>query len=324
MSSRRLVLKSLVVASLLLMATGSRSDEPTKAEKFAADPMLGKEAGQVREDNGLKMKLIWCPPGFFTMEQIDFVEKPAEVVNKSDSDDEDVDGKKVDDQKISATVDVRQATKITPVKVSLTRGYWLGRYEVTQAEWTHVMATEPWKGQTSTKEGDDFPASYVNWDDAMEFCRNFTERERMGNRLPEGWEYTLPTEAQWEWACRARTKTKFSFGNEESILGEYMWFFGNTFQVGEEYAHRVGQKKPNRWDFYDMHGNVWEWCQDWYQSKLPGGRDPVVTTKNTYRVSRGGGWNGSETVVTSAFHSGGLSDRRNFNLGFRLTLSPVR
>ena len=287
MNPRRLFLKSLGAAFPLLFATGSRSDEPAKTEKPNADSMLGKEPGQVRDDNGLKMKLVWCPPGEFTMEQVDVVE---------------------------------EVEKIAPVKVILTRGYWLGKYVVTQAEWKRVMATEPWKGQPLTKEGDDFPATFVSWDDAMEYCRKLTKQERKSCRLPDEWKYTLPTEAQWEHGCRAGTETKFSFGDDESKLGEYAWFLDNAWNAGEPYAHRVGQKKPNLWGLYDMHGNVDEWCRDWYSDKLPGGRDPEMTevTAGSFRVIRGGGWSAPPAYCRSACHNGVSSARSHF--GFRVVL----
>ena len=128
------------------------------------------------------------------------------------------------------------APKVTSVKVRLTRGYWLGAYEVTQGEWKQVMGSEPWKGHETPlagihvppKEGNDFPATFITWDGAMQFCGKLTEGERKAGRLPDGWEYTLPSEAQWEHACRARTETRFSFGDDESKLGEYAWFNGNA------------------------------------------------------------------------------------------------
>jgi formylglycine-generating enzyme required for sulfatase activity len=193
------------------------------------------------------------------MEEVEVIEEPA-VENEENpiNDDDEVD--RID----KAAPQPRQTAKITPVKVFVTTGYWLGKYEVTQAEWKQLMRTEPWKGKNPTKDGDDSPATYVSWDDAMAFCRKLTEQERQSGRLPSDWEYNLPTEAQWERACRARAQTKFSFGDDASKLGEYAWFNGNAGNAGEQYAHRVGQKKPNPWGLCDMHGNVWEWCRDDY------------------------------------------------------------
>jgi formylglycine-generating enzyme required for sulfatase activity len=287
-----------VIAAFLSAA--ALADDIPKADKPAPDPMVGKEPGQVRDDNGLKMKLVWCPPGFVTMEQSVYDKNSA---RRSD-----------------------QGT--TPARVFLTYGYWLGKYEVTQAEWKEAMAAEPWKGQRDAKEGDDFPATFVSWDDAMEFCRRLTEQERNADRLREEWEYTLPTEAQWESACRARTESKFSFGDDEAKLGEYAWIWHNTESeaVGEAYAHRVGQKLPNRWGLHDMHGNVWEWCRDWWSVKMPRGRNPEVTERNekTFRVIRGGSWTNGADYCESASHNGITQSFRHSSTGFRVALTPVR
>src|SRR5262249_26035760 len=149
------------VAAFLFEA--ATADDVGKADKPAADPMVGKEAGQVRDDNGLKMKLVWCPPGFFTMEYLET------TTGASDS----------------KTRGGLTPAKVTPAKVFLTNGYWLGKYEVTQREWKRVTATEPWKGQIDAKEGDAFPAVCAGWDDAMEFCRKLTDQERKAGRLPD-------------------------------------------------------------------------------------------------------------------------------------------
>lgn len=300
----------LVIATCCLPGAESRSDEPDEATNPVADSMLGKEAGQIRDDNALRMKLVWCPPGSFTMELAQVTEEPA-TTDESD-----------DDTIEDSAPKGRRVERFVPVRVGLTRGYWLGKYEVTQAEWTQLMATEPWAGQNFTKEGDDFPATWINWEEAMDFCRKLTVQERKARRLPDDWEYTLPTEAQWERACRARTQTKFSFGDDESISGEYSWMVRNTHRDGEQYAHRVGQKKPNPWGLYDMHGNVWEWCRDFYLEKLPGGRDPGVTEKGSVRVIRSGDWR--NYVCRSAFRVWRSPVLRDFDCGFRLALSSVR
>ena len=287
----------VVAAVAFLCLTQAKPDEPGKAPTPAADPMRGKEPGEVRDDNGLKMKLVWCPPGFVTMEKVEVITEPA--AKKDDS------RTMMKSIRKTSLPEPRQTTKITPVKVFLTKGYWLGKYEVTQSEWKQVMKTEPWKGQDFTKEGADYPATFVSWNDAIDFCRKLTEQERQAGRLSNDWEYTLPTEAQWERACRARTETRFSFGDDESKLGDYAWFDENAWNAGEQYAHRVGQKKANPWGLCDMHGNVWEWCRDIYTEKLPGGRDPEVKpdekTKGSYRVIRGGSWSSDAACCRSGF-----------------------
>jgi formylglycine-generating enzyme required for sulfatase activity len=322
-------MKSLWPAVCLAAAVGfpritdAKPDKPGKTPSPAIDPMLGKEAGEVRDDNGLKLKLVWCPRGSLTMEEL-------EPVGDFDPNDR------------AARRRALSNRKVTPVKVSLTHGYWIGKYEVTQSEWKQLMKTEPWKHDQrairmgTAKEGADYPATYVNWDDATDFCDELTKRERQAGRLSNEWEYTLPTEAQWEHACRAGTETKFSFGDDASKFGEYAWFINNAMRAGEQYAHRVGEKKPNRWGLHDMYGNVWEWCRDVYTEKLPGGRDPEVTpddaplekrdARDWHRVIRGSAW--PYAPKGSAYRMGGLqrwSTPSGYDdLGFRLALSAVR
>jgi formylglycine-generating enzyme required for sulfatase activity len=275
----------------------AKTDEPSKSPTSTADPMLGKEPGQVRNDNGLQMKFIWCPAGRFRMGSPE-----TETPRKSNE---------------------------AQVNVILTRGFWIGKFEVTRSEWKQIMATEPWEGKSITEEGDDYPAVWVNQQDAMEFCRKLTNLERMAARLPEGWEFMLPTEAEWERACRAGTKTTFNFGNNRSKLGEYAWFDDTGFSVAGN-GHPVGQKKSNHWGLYDMHGNVWEWCRDCYADRLPGGRDPEVTEQDAKRVIRGGCvgfWcHQTEGVdnYRSARRSSLMPSYANQHLGFRVAFSPTR
>jgi len=293
--SLRLVI-CFLAAVTCLPATESKPDEPDKAAKPAADSILGKNAGQVRDDNVLNLKLVWCPAGQFRMGS------PKSEVKRNKN-----------------QVEVILENQ---VEVILRTGYWLGKCEVTQSQWKQVMATEPWKGKGQTKESDGCPATFVSWNDATDFGRKFTELERMAGRLPDGWEYTLPAEAQWERACRAGTETKFSFGDDDTKLPDSAWFADNTFGAGEQYAHSVGLKKPNLWGLHDMHGNVMEWCRDWYAAKLPGGRDPEVTEMGKRRVIRGGGWSLLADDCRSPSRLSSDPSYRDCVIGFRLALSP--
>ncbi len=254
------------------------------------DRFVGTRAGQTRTDNSLKMPIVWIPPGDFTMGS------PKNEMGRSGNEDQ--------------------------VQVKLTRGFWLGQYVVTQAEWQDVMQTLPWIGNKFVKDGVIYPATLVSWDDAMKFCEKLTERERGAGRLPEGWKYTLPSEAQWEYACRGGTKTRFSFGDDESDLEKYAWFAKNTWSAGEEYAHMVGQKKPNPLGIFDMHGNVFEWCSDDYADKLPGGIDPLGPSAGSGRVNRGGSWRLSARACRSACRSWSPPDNRHNALGFRVAAVP--
>jgi formylglycine-generating enzyme required for sulfatase activity len=199
-------------------------------------------------------------------------------------------------------------------QVTLTTPFLLGVHEVTQGQWQAVMGTTPWKGESSVKEGDNYPANYVNWPDAVEFCRQLSEKE--------GLEYRLPTEAEWEYACRAGTTTAYSFGDDASELGEYAWHKENA----EQYAHTVGQKNPNPWGLYDMHGNVWEWCSDWYWD-YPSGNvtDPVGSSVGVHRVLRGGSVLYDARHCRSARRYGldtSMIVNRVNSCGFRVALSP--
>jgi len=130
----------------------------------------------------------------------------------------------------------------------------------------------------------------------------------------------LPTEAEWEFACRAGTTTRFSFGDGDSQFGDHSWHSGNS---GSK-THPVGEKKPNAWGFYDMHGNVWEWCQDWYADKLPGGNvtDPKGPRAGFKRVFRGGSWGIVAPRCRSAYRVWKLPVYRDYSLGFRVALAP--
>ena len=206
------------------------------------------------------------------------------------------------------------------VAVTLTKPFALGKTTVTHGQWKQVMGTEPWEGQDYVQADKDCPATSVSFFDADEFCEKLTDLERKAGRLKDAEEYRLPTEAEWEYACRAGTTTAFSFGDDAKQLGEYAWFSGNT--ADEPYAHKVGLKKPNPWGLYDMHGNVWEWCSDWYGDKLPGDADPVGPEGGSGRVFRGGSWGDFPGLCRSAFRcSVAPPFRYHCFLGFRVARS---
>jgi formylglycine-generating enzyme required for sulfatase activity len=156
----------------------------------------------------------------------------------------------------------------------------------------------------------------VIWNDAVEYCRRLSEltKEKSVGRI-----YRLPTEAEWEYACRAGTDTGYSFGDNASQLSEYGWNSGNS---GSK-THPVGQKRANAWVFFDMHGNVLEWCSDFYGDYPSGAMtDPIGPASGSNRVYRGGGWYGAARLCRSADRSSSAPDDRRSDLGFRLVLSP--
>lgn len=203
--------------------------------------------------------------------------------------------------------------------VTLNRGFYMSRYEVTQAEYNAVMGSH-----LSGFEGDpNRPVEMVKWQDATNYCGKLTVQERAAGRLPAGWEYRLPTEAQWEYACRAGTTNRFGFGNdpEYTHIGDYAWYTDNSKNI----THPVGSKLPNRWGLYDMHGNVWEWCADWYADSYPGGSvtNPAGPASGQDLVARGGSWYFNGPYCRSAYRGRYNPGSHNNDLGFRVALVAV-
>ena len=206
------------------------------------------------------------------------------------------------------------------VEVTLTQGFWMLETEVTQAMYFAVEKERPWQGVTYVEEGTNYPAAYVNWSDASDFCEQLTAAGRRDGVLTTKERIALPTEAQWEYAARAGTSTAYFFGNNDSELGQYAWCDKNTWNFDEKYAHLVGQKQPNPWGLLDMHGNVSEWCRDDYYQKYSGGRDPVNAFGSTC-VTRGGSWYYDVQFARCAHRLNGDSARRSYTIGFRVIVS---
>ncbi|HKB05484.1 MAG TPA: formylglycine-generating enzyme family protein [Gemmataceae bacterium] len=263
----------------------------------AADPpsFPGIKAGDERTVAGLK--LCWCPPGKFTMGS-----PPTESERRPGED---------------------------QVEVTLTKGFWMAKYETTQGQWKRVVGKLPGDLTAELPEGDDYPVGNVNFPESEAFCRKLTEQARNAGDLPKDWEFRLPTEAQWEYACRAGTTTATSFGDK--LSRKQANFQGKPYNGADEgpslkRAAKVGSYPANPWGLHDMHGNVYEWCRDWYHPRLPGGTDPdlydVKGTKNRTgdysRVRRGGGWTDDGWPCRSAFRVRFEPERRYDHIGFRV------
>ena len=205
--------------------------------------------------------------------------------------------------------------------VTLTRDYWLGETEVTQGQWKAVMGDNP----SGYKKGDNYPVEQVSWDDAMKFCEKLNQM--YFGRMPAGYRFSLPTEAQWEYACRAGMTTALNNGRNLtskeghcSNLDEAGWYDENSGGS----THPVAQKKRNDWGFYDMHGNVWEWCSDYYEKYSGDATDPKGPGNGSNRVDRGGRWGYDARCCRSAFRFYDSPSYCGPDLGFRLALVPIQ
>jgi len=209
------------------------------------------------------------------------------------------------------------------VEVTLTEDFWIMETPVTQLIWSEVTNTTRvrfnsfgirlWSERYG--KGPEVPAYDVPWSWANEFAAYLTQHLQKIRKIPKGMRFALPTEAQWEYACRAGTSTTFNFGDDRNILADYAWFATNSqFRV-----HPAGQKRPNPWGLYDMHGNVWEWCADWYDDRLNGGVDPTGPEHGSRRVFRGGCRNNNANRCRSA-NRYWLVPSDGDDYGFRLVL----
>ena len=206
----------------------------------------------------------------------------------------------------------------TQHKVTISKDYYLGVYEVTQLQYEKVMGKNPsyFQGAIVGNENANLPVEKISWDYAVEFCKKLSDlpEEKKAGRV-----YRLPTEAEWEYACRAGSKAAYSFGANSTSLGDYAWFGENS---GNQ-THPVGEKKANAWGLYDMHGNVWEWCSDCL-GKYPKGSvsDPSGPSEGSFRVIRGGSWRLVAARCRSAYRRLFAPSDRDYSLGFRVALSP--
>jgi len=255
-------------------------------------------AGQKRHDSVSGIDFVWIPVGCFQMGQTETDKRYLlEVFNEEDY------------KKYFADELPRHEVCVD--------GFWMGKTEVTQAQWKRIMGNNP-----SNFKGDTHPVEQVSWNKVQEFLQKLNEQA--GNPplpLPGG-EFRLPTEAEWEYAARAGTNTMFYFGDNVAGLSKYAWYSDNS----DGKTHPVGQLKPNVWGLYDIHGNVWEWCQDWYESeyysKSPS-KNPQGPSSGTYRVLRGGSWSVDPPYCRSALRYWNNPGSWYNYVGFRVVVGVV-
>jgi len=226
--------------------------------------------------NGVTLEMVWIPPGTFTMGS-------PEREQGRDNDEKEH-------------------------RVTLTKGFWMGRYEVTQEQWQAVMGSNP-----SEFKGAKHPVEQISWDDCQTFVKKLNERLQTADSRQQT--FRLPTEAEWEYACRAGTTEPYA--GDLDAMGWYD-------KISESKTHPVGRKQPNDWGLYDMHGNVWEWCQD-RGGDYPEGpvTDPQGAPSGSFRVFRGGSWDFIATGCRSANRLRYVPVYRYDDLGVRVVLAPA-
>ena len=288
---------------LPLLLLGCQRVEPVVLEEdpitvAAPSPFDGAKPGDPREVSGIPLR--WCPAGRFVMGS-----PPSEPERRPGED---------------------------QVTVTLTKGFWMAQYETTQGQWKRTRGELPGPLTVELPAGDDYPVGNVNFAEAEAFCQKLTVLGHQSDALPQDWEFRLPTEAQWEYACRAGTTTATSFGDK--ISSKQANFLGEEPYNGAEprpslhKAAKVGRYPANPWGFHDLHGNTCEWCRDWFHEKLPGGIDPDLylakataqknRTGDYSRSRRGGTWTDPGWPNRSAFRQRFEPERRYDHIGFRV------
>lgn len=272
---------------------GGRTKEEAQAAQTEWADYLGYK---VLETNSIGMQFSLIPPGTFTMGSPD-------------------------------TDPQAQPDEKPQIEITLTKPYFVATTEVTQLQWETVMGTRPWTGKKFVREGGRYAATYINWDDAQQFCQKLTELDGRSDYETAGWKYQLPTEAEWEYACRAGTTSIFAFDENDGTIRDYAVFgaYGPGTVPSDRYARPVAAKLPNAWGLYDMHGNLWEWCRNWYTPSYAGWQrtDPTGPATGNERVGRSGSWGSNPDTLRSAVRSRRpLNEPGNQGFGIRVVVFP--
>jgi formylglycine-generating enzyme required for sulfatase activity len=229
----------------------------------------------------------------------------------------------------------RRSNESPQTVVTISYGFWLGKYEITFAHYRMIsgravpwisIGGAPWSSIVRSDEDENRPVIALSWKQAVDFCARFTEQERTARRLPKGFVYRLPTEAEWEYACRADSTTRFSYGDDlvDSQLDTHVWYSANS----DDKPRPVGTKHPNPWGLHDMHGNASEWCLD-NLGRYSGGSvtNPIGFISGRSHIQRGGSYHAPHSAhcrsaFRQAFDTGDKSVIANMEVGFRVALAP--
>ncbi len=276
--------RALLWLGLIGLASGCGGGRATAPEETdgsyqpAGDPVVAV----VELPDQTPLEFVWIGPGYFWMGSPE--EEPG-----------------------------RDATEGPRHRVTLSRGVYIGRYELTQRQWEAVMNTRPWAGREYVVEHPDHPAVYISWNDV----------QRLVARLNEsgGRRFRLPTEAEWEYACRAGARTPWWFGDQEDDLLGHAWYRRSAWDYGFTHAQPVGTMPANPWGLHDLHGNVQEWVGDWFGSYASAQTvDPTGPARGSARVVRGGSVYHDAARTRSASRSGASPDACAYFLGARLAM----
>ena len=243
---------------------------------------------------GAPLQLVWIEAGEFVM--------GAQPPDREDLELEEPDPNALPN---AEPVETRVFDQIPDHSTVFSEGFWLGKFELTQIQWASVMNTRPWENLPSAQSDPDKPAVFISWHDAQNFVSHLNQAA--GDSL-----YRLPTEAEWEYACRAGTETLWSYGDRQTLLTDYAWYEKNAWDINERFVHPVGGKMPNPWGLYDMHGNAEEWVQDWYGAlyyETAPELDPQGPDRGITRVLRSGNYSNRPEKVQSSYRN---SARPNF------------
>lgn len=285
MIMRSLYLVRVAVLALCLFPVASITHAAEKRNGTCnAISSVPKQIETIKLADNVPLKMVWIPAGTFLM---------GRYANEQDT----------------------YHDEAPQHQVIVSQGFWMGKYAVTKAQWKAVMGTEPWAGKKFVCPDAKSPAVYISWEAAQTFIAKLN--------ATTGKVFRLPTESEWEYACRAGTTTRFYWGDDPECtdIDRYGWWRGNVVISKKQFARPVGHKRPNAWGLFDMSGNVFQWCQDWY-GVYPNGpvTDPTGAVSGTLRVQRGGSWHRVAGTCRSARRGRETPDTALPESGLRLVM----